>query len=66
MENKSINPNLFIASNTNLLDQLLLVAHSAKRSHEPAVSVISLSHIRRGRPVNKELRILKDFLYKNR
>jgi hypothetical protein len=45
MENESVDSYHFITRNTNLLDQLFLVAHGAKRSHQPTIAIITLAHI---------------------
>src|SRR3954452_7072774 len=66
VENKPVNTNNLIAGHTNLFDKLLLVTHSTQRSHKPTITITPLTNIRSRRPINKKLRLLKDFLFRHK
>jgi hypothetical protein len=63
VENKPIDTDNLIASNTDLLNKLLLVTHSTQGSHEPTIAITPLTNIGSRRPIHEELRLLKNLLY---
>lgn len=62
VKDKPIDSDRLVLNNTDVLDQLLFVAHRTKRRHQPAVTIMALAYIRCRRPIDKELRLLKNFL----
>jgi hypothetical protein len=65
VEHEAVHANLFVPSDAHPLYQLLLVAYGGQRGHEPAVAVVALSHIVRGRAANIELRFLEYILQRD-
>ena len=63
MEHEAINADLFIASNTNSIDQILLTTKSTECRHKPAVAIATLPHIAGRRTLLEEDRVLEDLLY---
>jgi hypothetical protein len=55
VEHEAVHANLFVPSDAHPLYQLLLIAYGSQRGHKPAVAVVALSHIVRGRAANIEL-----------
>jgi hypothetical protein len=64
MEHESINSNLFVASDTYSLYELLFVADGCQSRHEPAISIVALSHIVCRCTLYEESRVLEDVLTK--
>ncbi|KAI6767800.1 hypothetical protein HG530_005809 [Fusarium avenaceum] len=60
VKDKAVDTHILIMSNTELLDQASLFTERAQSSHEPAVSVTSLSNIIGSCAVNVEARLVKD------
>jgi hypothetical protein len=59
VKHKTVHADLLIPSDAHSLYQFLLIAYSGESCHEPAVAVIPLSHIVRGRASDIELRFLE-------
>jgi hypothetical protein len=55
VEHEAVDANLFVPCDAHPLYQLLFVADGRQRCHEPAVAVVSLSHIVCGRAADIEL-----------
>lgn len=62
MKNKSVYADLFIACHAHPLYEFFLIAYRCECRHEPAIAVIALSYIVRGRTFDEELRGFKDIL----
>jgi hypothetical protein len=65
VEDETVNSDIFIPCNTDLLYQTLLVAHRAERGHKPTIAIAALTHIRRSWSIDEELWFLENFLKKD-
>lgn len=62
VEHEAVHPHLFVACNADALNQSIFIRHCAERRHEPAVAIISLTHIIRGGALDKEAGFDEDIL----
>lgn len=62
MENKTIYADIFVPGNTDPVNEALLIPQCTEGRHEPTIAVASLAHVSCGRPIDEELRFLKDVL----
>lgn len=62
MEYESIYSDLLVASDANSLYELLFVADGCQGRHEPAISIVALSHVVCRCTFYEESRVLEDVL----
>lgn len=62
MEHEAVHAHLLIPRNAHPLYELFLIAYRGERRHEPAIAVIALSYIVRGRAFYKESWVVEDVL----
>jgi hypothetical protein len=62
VKDEAIDTDFLIACNAHSLYQFFFVAYRCQCTHEPAVAVVALSYIVRGRAFYEEFRAVKDVL----
>jgi hypothetical protein len=63
VEYKTVDPDLFISRNANVLDEIFHVTQRTERGHEPTISLFSLSNVVGGGALDEELRLVKNVLF---
>jgi hypothetical protein len=62
VEDKAVHADLLVACNAHSLYEFLFIAYCRQCTHEPAVAVVALSYIVRGRSAYEELWAVEDIL----
>jgi hypothetical protein len=45
IKHETVNTNLFISVDTNIIDQTFFISHRAKGGHKPTIAITSLAHV---------------------